>query len=342
MKIDYAYFCPSYSKLANVQNIEYRMSELLNTSLYLEEAGFESVLTATDSESYDPWILSSFLLQNTKKLKTIIAVRTSSLEPVYTARMISTLSQLYKDRIHLNVVSMGAKAEMNKENVHLNHTDRYLRTYEFMDILNNLLEGNSPYSFNGKHFRVKQSTLFPKVNGDRPLTYVAGSSPEARKVGARYGDVYIFWGDKFESIKENIKDFKDVSLASRNVEIGLRINLLIRDNKRQALDDLEKHLTSLNYNPRLILSIMGKYSDSVGYNKIISLFKEAKLHDDNLYTGAIGNKLGSVPFIIGSPEEVRDSLKRFVDIGISKFIFSSIDNNDEIKRIGEEVISHKL
>lgn len=341
LDINFAYFCPSYSKLANIQDVEYGMEEILQKSLLLEEIGFDSILTATDSAAYDPWILSSYLLQNTQKLKTIIAVRTSTLEPVYTSRMISTLTQLFQNRVHLNIVTMSSKAEMEKENVHLNHEGRYNRTYEFLDIMRNLLEGNTPYSYKGNHFLTKNSTLFPAVSGMTPLTYVAGSSIEAQKAGAAYGDVYIFWGDKVERVKENINNFHNVA-SSRKVEIGLRVNILIRKDKTQALDVLEKKVSGLRYDPRLILPLMQQSNDSVGSRRMIALSRESKLHDKTLYTGAIGNKIGNVPFIIGSPEEVRNTLKKYVDLGISRFIFSSIDNNEEINRIGDEIISYQL
>lgn len=341
MNINYAYFCPSYSKFANIQNVEYGMEGILKASLLLEEVGFDSILTATDSAAYDPWILSSYILGNTKKLKTIIAVRTSTLEPVYTSRMISTLTQLFQDRVHLNIVSMSSKVEMEKENVHLNHDDRYNRTYEFLDIMRNLLEGNTPYSFNGKHFQTKNSTLFPEVSGESPLTYVAGSSTEAQKVGAAYGDVYIFWGDKVERVKENIHNFNNLA-RSRKVEIGLRVNILIRKDKAQAINVLEKKLKDLKHDPKLILPLMQHSNDSIGYKRMISLSSESNLHDQALYTGAIGNKIGNVPFIIGSPEDVRSTLKRYVDLGVSRFILSSIDNNEEIHRIGEEVLGYQL
>jgi alkanesulfonate monooxygenase len=336
----YSWFYPSYGPGSNVQNEEVGLEEMISTVKILEDAGFGAVLTASDSNSYDPWMVSSNILQATKKLNSIIALRTGFIEPVYAARMISTLDQLSKGRVELNIVTGSSMAELGKEGSVLDHRYRYERTAEFMEILTNLFSNHGPVKYTGSYYKIINATLFPKMYKIRkPKIYIAGSSVEAKGVASRYGSVYIFWAEPLELVKNHIEAVSTLNSNNKSLEYGLRVNILIRKSKQDAVEELEKHIKKAKIDPRKILPLVSKYSDSIGQKRMNRLAQEQKMYDSNLYTGAIGARTGSVPFLVGSAQEVRDTLLRYMELGIKHFIFASKDSTEESMRIGEEINS---
>lgn len=335
-KLSFSWFCPSYGSGGNGQG-ELTVENVLNTASIAEKNGFGAILTPADSNCLDPWMLSAYILQHTKIIKPIIAIRTGFIEPVYTARMISTLSKLNRGRIEVNIVTGGSTIELAKEGCFLNHEERYVRSYEYMQIISNLLETGGPYSFEGTYYKVQNATMYPALNeGETPKVYIAGSSSMAKKIAKDFRATYLIWAEPVDVIREHLSYFDGMS----NTRFCLRVNILVRKNRHEALDIAEKRFPRSDAKSLRLLKHINRHSDSVGQKRLSQLALSGDKHDTCLYSNSVLGKTGSVPTLIGSSQEVRESLIRYTELGITDFIISSIDNDHEIKCIGEEIIGY--
>jgi alkanesulfonate monooxygenase len=335
-KISFSWFCPSYVPGTNGQE-DIGISEVLDSAVLAEENGMDSILTPTDSNCLDPWIVSSYILQYTKKIKPIIAIRTGYIQPVYTSRMISTLNYFSRGRIKLNIVSGGSPVELAKEGNFLNHTERYERTYEFMEILTNLMSSGGPYSFKGAYYQVKNATLYPKLEmEDYPIIYIAGASEKAKEIANNFNGTYLFWAEPLDKVREHLDYFK----LKNQKDFGLRINIIVRENREEALEVASNNgLLERNNSSKRLMELIGHHSDSEGQRRLSQLAANQDKYDTCFYSTSIAGKTGSVPTLIGSGEDIRNSLDKYKELGISDFIFSSV-NKEEIYHVGQEVVKY--
>jgi len=339
----FSWFCPSYGKGTNGRSSQLSLDEIVECAVCAEQNGFNSILTPADSNCYDPWMLSGAIIYRTSKIKPIIAIRTGYIEPVYAARMVSTLDQISKGRVEINIVTGGSIQELSKEGQVLNHDDRYKRTEEYMQVFRTLLKTNGPLSFSGQYYCVDQATLFPVCySGNSPKIFVAGSSNSAKKVAIKYGDVYLLWAEPVHGIRQHIEELLQIA-GGRIPDIGLRVNIMLSKGKQHAINKLNQFYEDNNPNKipkKRLFELIYKSSDSIGQRRMMSLAQQGDLYDGNLWTGTLAGRTGIVPTLVGTDVEICDGIKRYMELGITHFIVNSIGSNEEIKLIGEQVVGN--
>jgi alkanesulfonate monooxygenase len=228
-------------------------------------------------------------------------------------------------------------AELAKEGAALDHYARYQRTYEFMEIVSHLSENDGPFSYDGQFYQIKNATLFPKLH-KKPKTYIAGASMDAKRVASAFGSVYITWAEPLVDVKHHIETVRSMNRDNPSLEFGLRVNVLIRKREEEAMEELQLHMKKSQVDPRSILPLVSRFSDSVGQKTMMKLAAGGDKYDSCLYTSTIGARTGSVPFLAGTPQQVRDALQRYIELGIRHFIFASISHDKEAVRIGDELL----
>ena len=103
-------------------------SYLKQLALAAETNGFESVLTPTGTWCEDAWITDASLIEATKRLKFLVALRPGQIGPTLSAQMASTFQRLSGNRLLINVVTGGEDAEQRAFGDFLNKEERYART----------------------------------------------------------------------------------------------------------------------------------------------------------------------------------------------------------------------
>ncbi|RJX37528.1 LLM class flavin-dependent oxidoreductase [Paenibacillus pinisoli] len=333
----FSWFCPNYGPGSNGLRSDLSLNDIIDSAIIAENMGFDAILTPADSNSYDPWMLSMQIISKTQKIRPIIALRPGFIAPVYTARMIATLQQLSGGRADFNIVTGGSTLELAKEGCRLSHEERYRRTYEYMEVISNLLKETKPYSFNGQFYNITNATLFPKIPDlIHPKFYIAGASADAVKVAKSFGDFYLMWAQPIESTKQQLLQFEQ---HDKVLDYSLRVNIIVRKNKQEAIEAANATIQDRS-NSRRLIELVNIHSDSVGQKKMMALALEGGVHDTCLWSNISVGKTGSVPFLVGSTEEVRNSLKRYLELGFSNFILASTDTGSEIGYISEEIVSY--
>ncbi|WP_397539013.1 hypothetical protein [Rummeliibacillus pycnus] len=78
-------------------------------------------------------------------------------------------------------------------------------------------------------------------------------------------------------------------------------------------------------------------SDSVSLKKIQSL-KEKKFEDPCFWTGMTKYRSGNSTALVGSYEQISESLIKYIKVGITEFIFSSSPHLETVSGIGKEIL----
>jgi alkanesulfonate monooxygenase len=342
----FSWICPSY---VNEQNNQYvstydvDFSYLVALAQSAEKFGFASMLIPIDSGCLDPFIVSAYVLQHTNKIRALIALRTGFIEPVYATRMVSTLSRLGDGRIDLNIVTGSSRLELEKEGQYLDHDARYRKTREMLEVSKGLMKSPQSFTYAGEFYAVKNASLTPVIERE-PLIYVAGSSIAAKSIALDLGDVYMMFGEARLQVSQHIQEIKAMVEEKNNdsLRFGLRLNLLIRDTTEEAFAEITKLQAEKGQsNPRQ-LRLINIYSDSEGQKRMNNLAIGGTLYDECLYTGLIGGQTGNVPVLVGSPFDVREAIKKYIELGITHFIFSTPckDFRIEAERVGEHIVSY--
>ena len=114
--------------------------------------GYEGVLIPTGRTCEDSWIVAASLIEATRRLKFLVALRPGLVQPSQSARMAATLDRLSGGRLLVNLVTGGDAEELAGDGQFLPHGERYAQAAEFIRIWREILarshRGES-YDFDG-------------------------------------------------------------------------------------------------------------------------------------------------------------------------------------------------
>ena len=310
----------------------------------LEDHGWKGALIGTGWGRPDTFTVATALTARTKSFEPLIAIRPGYWRPANFASAAATLDHLSDGRVRINIVSgqdnLAAYGDSEGNQAH-----RYGRTKEFMRLIRRLWT-EEKVSFEGEHFQVTDSTVEPRLhaNGDRhhPKLYFGGASEAAERVSATEADVQLFWGEPLDGVRERIERLKklskDLDRDLAPLQFGLRITTFVRDTTEQAWTDAEAKVAE-----------MAKASTTdrdhrrwvaVGQRRLLDLQEKGDVLDDNLYTapGKFGGGGAGTTWLVGSAEDVANSLKKYRDLGITHFVLSDTPYLNEIKRQGDQLL----
>lgn len=147
-----------------------------------ERYGCTGVLLFTGNDTYvEPWLVAQHVCA-TSTLSPLVAVNPIYMHPFTTAKMVASLSYLYRRKICLNVVAGTALSHQEALDDRLPHDARYERLREHVQIALQLLRGEGLTSYEGTHYRVKGARLpIPVPPTLRPDVFLAGQSAPARE-----------------------------------------------------------------------------------------------------------------------------------------------------------------
>ncbi|MEV6217160.1 LLM class flavin-dependent oxidoreductase [Nocardia sp. NPDC051833] len=311
----------------------------------LEANGWKGALLGTGWGRPDTLTVAAALAARTRTFEPLIAIRPGYWRPANFASAAATLDHLTGGRVRVNIVSgqddLAAYGDSEGDQAH-----RYARTKEFLQVVRKLwTEENVTYR--GEHFRVTDSTVTPRIEprGQRrhPTLYFGGASAAAERVAATEADVQLFWGEPLDGVRERIERLRALSAELGRehapLEFGLRITTFVRDTTEQAWADAEARVAEMAANSG------GAPQDprrptAVGQQRLLELAARGEVLDDNLYTapGKYGGGGAGTTWLVGSAEDVAESLRKYRDLGITHFVLSDTPYLREIERQGDQLL----
>ncbi|GCD20350.1 LLM class flavin-dependent oxidoreductase [Cellulomonas algicola] len=321
------------------------LDTLTEQAVALEQHGWRGALLGTGWGRPDTFTVAAALAARTTTFEPLVAVRPGYWRPAHFAAAAATLDHLTGGRVRVNVVSgkddLAAYGDADGD-----QADRYARTREFLQLVRRLWT-QEHVDFRGEHFQVTGSTVQPRIEprGDRrhPTLYFGGASEAAERVAATEADVQLFWGEPLAGVEERIDRLRTLEQrlgrAHPPLQFGLRVTTFVRDTTEEAWADAEAKVAELA-RTRGTAPVDRHRGTAVGQQRLLDLAARGDVLDDHLYTapGRFGGGGAGTTWLVGSPEDVAKSLRRYQDLGVTHFVLSDTPYLREIRRQGDQLL----
>ena len=308
-----------------------------------EDSDFDMVLTGYSSSTPDGFEVTSYAAGHTTRIGFLIAHRPGFIMPTLAARKIATLDQLTQGRIALHIISGGSDKEQRSDGDWINHDARYRRTDEYMGLLRRIWREREPFDHEGEFYRFEdvysQVRCFQDPNV--PL-FFGGASDIALEVGSKRADVFALWGEPLSAIKERITDITNRALShNRKIKFSLSVRPIIGVTESEAWARAESILQKVQQ------ATLGKIDpgqparlQSEGSRRLLRFAEQRDVHDDRLWMpiASASGAAGSTTCLVGTPEQVADSLMKYFDLGCDTFIIRGFDPLQDAIEYGKDLI----
>lgn len=305
-----------------------------------EEAGFDRVLIGYFSNGPDGVVTAADVLAHTERLSVLLAHRPGFVAPTVAARMLATLDQFSGGRLALHVISGGSDADQRRDGDHLDHDARYRRTDEYLTVMKRVWTATEPVDHHGEHYRIEGAWSDVRcVQRPHVRIYFGGSSDAAVEVASRHADVYALWGEPLAAAGAHIQRVR-AAARSHGRELGISLSLrpiiaatedAAWDRAYRILDAIRGRVAAGTYEPRR--------PENTGSLRLLEAAARGDVLDKRLFTplaaatGAAGNSTA----LVGTAEQVAESMLDYVDIGVTTLLVRGYDPYDDVPGYAEVV-----
>ena len=298
-----------------------------------EHVGFDRALVAYGSSSPDAQQIVAYAAHETSTLNFMLAHRPGFVFPTLAARQLATLDHFSEGRLAVHVISGGNDAEQQRDGDYLEHDERYERTDEYLSVVKQTWTSNKPFDFEGKHYRLKDniSSVKPlqRLNGQPHVPiFFGGSSDAAIRVAGKHADVYALWGEPLEQVRETIARVRAAAAQhgrEKHVRFSLSLRPIIAATEAAAWEKAQAILERA----RGVVTQTQRWKDrqenapqNVGSQRLLQAASRGKVVDTRLWTelSALTGAAGNSTSLVGTPEQVAESLLAYYDAGVSTFL----------------------
>jgi alkanesulfonate monooxygenase len=304
-----------------------------------EQAGFDKVLVGYTATAAEGFVVSSYAAAHTERLAFLIAHRPGFVAPTLAARKAATLDQFTGGRVALHIITGGSDADQAKDGDWLDHDTRYRRTDEYLAVMRRTWTEDRPFDHAGEFYRVSKaySEIKPLQKPHIPL-YFGGASEAAHLIGAKHCDVYMLWGEPLAAIKERIAQVRAVAArVGREPRISVSLRPVIAPTEAAAWDKARG----------ILAKVVAKQGDrtlplpeAVGARRLVDFARQADVHDKRLWTpiAAVVAGAGNTTALVGTPEQVAESLLDYYDLGVTTLLIRGFDPLNDAVEYGRELI----
>ncbi|MCK9897306.1 LLM class flavin-dependent oxidoreductase [Frankia sp. AgB32] len=293
-----------------------------------EDAGFDRVLVAHSSAMPDGFVTADQILSRTTTLKVLLAHRPGFVAPTIAARSFATLDAFHPGRIALHVITGGDDTDQARDGDLTDKVTRYRRTDEFLDVLRREWESATPFDYDGEFYQVRAGWSSVRPPAGRIPIYFGGASTDAVRVGAKHADVYAFWGEPLAGIAERIAQVRAAAPTGRDPRFSVSLRPIPAETEQAAWDRAAEILELTRERVGEVKKVFGiDGAAQVGSQRLLKYAAEGDVHDKRLWTaiakatGAAGNSTA----LVGSYEQVAESLVDYVGVGVSTLLIRGFD-----------------
>jgi alkanesulfonate monooxygenase len=313
-----------------------------------EHAGFDRVLVGYFSSAPDGFQVVAYAAQQTERLSFLLAHRPGFVAPTLAARQLATLDQFIDGRLAVHIITGGADHEQARDGDFVDKATRYRRTDDYLDVVKKTWTSQAPFDHAGPFYKVVESFSAVRcVQEPHIPVYFGGSSDEAVSVAGRHADVYAFWGETLEQTRERIAKVR-AAAAPFSRETRIRFSLSLRPILGPTEDAawaraariLETAKASGADRRSSIFRRAGEAPQNVGSRRLLEAAAGGKVRDKRLWTeiAALTGASGNSTALVGTAEQVADSLLDYWDLGVTTFLIRGFDPLEDAIEYGRELI----
>lgn len=296
------------------------MRKVKEVAQWCDDAGIEGILVYTDNSLADPWQVSQVILSNTSNLAPLVALQPLYMHPYTAAKMVTTFSYLYNRRIYLNMVAGGFVNDLIALGDCAEHDERYDRIVEYVSIMQSLFDGTEPLSFTGSYFTVKNLTIKPRIPCELvPEVFVSGTSAAGVATAQKIGATSISYPGT-PSGKTIIRD----------APAGIRIGIIAREESTEAWRIAHERYP-VDRKGQLAHSMARRVSDSSWYEQISQIDERPAELSSPYWLVPFKNYKTFCPYLVGSYDEVRREISKYILEGFQTFILDVPPSWEELR-----------
>jgi alkanesulfonate monooxygenase len=310
-----------------------------------EAAGFDRALLAFHATMPDCLQIGQHVAYVTERLNVFIAQRPGFTAPTLFARQFATLDQLTRGRISLNVITGGDARELAQDGNTIDDKDeRYARTSEFLDIVRAEWTSEKPFDYDGKYYRVRGafSVVKPYQKHGIPI-FIAGASDAAIEVAGKHADVFALWGETYDEVRSQLAKVKAACASNGRAvpRFSLSFRPILAETEEQAwakADALLERAKALQDKTGYKRTAQGPANE--GSRRLLALAAKGARLDERLWTGManLTGARGNSTSLVGTPQQVAESLAQYYDLGIDIFLIRGFDPLIDTIEYGRELI----
>ena len=336
----FAPICNGDDELLGAHDMRYKSSwsNASHILLTADRLGYRNILCPSSYQvGQDTLTFASAVAPLTQNINLLTAIRCGEVHPPMLARAIATLDHILQGRLTINIISS------NLPGTNLGSAERYQRSREVIEILKQAWTQDQ-IDFQGTFYTIQLDTqpVKPYQQNGGPLLYFGGYSPAGVDLCAEHCDVYLMWPETEDRIEELMRNMSEKAAGyGRTVDFGLRVHMIVRETEAEARAHARRLMSKID--DARGKEIRERALDAQSYG-VARQGEMRKLSDDDgfvephLWTGIGRARSGCGAAVIGNPDQVRDKLQRYMDLGIRAFIFSGYPHADEAKYFARYVL----
>jgi alkanesulfonate monooxygenase len=313
------------------------LDALVRFCRHAEDCGFESLLTAFSFARPDPLTLASALGMLTTKIKFMVAVRSGTISPTLFVQQVNTVASLTGGRVCINVVAGHTPDELHYYGDFLEHDQRYARTDEFLAICNAFWQREGDVDFDGAHYRVERGRLnVPFVAPDRvrPEIFIGGNSSLAEDLAIRHCDCLWRMPEQIEKMQASAE-----RVLSAGKEVGILTSIIARRTNEEAVAAAHALVAEIGVEARTNHEQIERKLDSVAFRAMYSMARDtSEWPAPYLWTGAVPYFGAPSIALVGSFDEIAETLLAYKNVGVSQFLFLGWPDLEEMTLFHDEVL----
>jgi alkanesulfonate monooxygenase len=306
-------------------------------ALTADRNGFDNILLPSGyALGIDSTAFAAGIAPHVDQISLLLAVRMGEMWLPQLARQLATIDQMLEGRLTINIISSDIPGEA------LESAPRYQRTLEWMQVLRQLLNGES-IDFHGDFVNLElDPPRIRTVSGTCPPFYFGGFSPAAKETAAAAADVFLTWPDTVASVGDTIRNMAErAERHDRELKYGLRSHVIVRETEAEARAAADRLVSQLDPDTGEAIRQKSLDTASVGVSRQSELRDGAD--DDgyaeaNLWTGVGKARSGAGAAIVGDPDQVAAKLAAYQDVGVEAFILSGYPHIAECDLFAEHVL----
>jgi len=205
---------------------------------------------------------------------------------------------------------------------------------------------DTPFDHEGAHYKVKGAfTPVKPVQKPHLPIYFGGSSDAAVRVAAKHADVYALWGESLAQVRETVNAV--TAAAARQgrqskIKFSLSLRPILAATEAEAWAKAQRILEQAKA-LQATSPIYGKPTQApqnVGSQRLLAAAAQGKVVDKRLWTeiAALTGAKGNSTALVGTPEQVTESLLEYYDAGISTFLIRGFDPLEDALQYGRELL----
>ncbi|MFZ1119148.1 MAG: LLM class flavin-dependent oxidoreductase [Candidatus Binataceae bacterium] len=307
-----------------------------------ECSGFDRILIGYFGNGPDGFIVASYAAWATERIGLMLAHRPGFVAPTLAARKLATLDHFSGGRLAVHIISGGDDAEQQRDGDFLAHRARYARTSEYVGILKRIWASAAPIDHEGPCYRFRAAYSEVKPLQPHLPIYFGGSSDEAIDVAGRYADVYALWGEPLDQAAETIAKVRaSAARYQRSVRFSLSTRPILAPTEAEAWQRAERIRETIGaIRGNGMLGPANGAPQNVGSQRLLAAAARGEVLDKRLWTAvavATGAR-GNTTALVGTPEQVAESLLAYYDVGVSTFLIRGFDPLRDAIDYGRELI----